>query len=109
MTEKLDEIEKRIRDHEKRITELEKNVFEKRTKPERKLKPEGLPDRILALRASNFFGEPRTDAEVHSEIVKTYPCDLNRVSVALFRLSKKKELRKTTKVGEDKDHVAYAW
>jgi hypothetical protein len=68
-----------------------------------------LPERILALRNNNFFRSPRTDADVHTEITKTYPCDLNRVSVALLRLSKKKELRRTTKVEENKEYIAYAW
>jgi len=109
MTEKMKEIEERIEEHEKRIAEIEKAIFEQRVKPEEKQKFKGLPERILALRDNNFFGSPRTDVEVHTEITKTYPCDLNRVSVALLRLSKKKELRRTAKVKENKEYVAYAW
>jgi len=68
-----------------------------------------LPGRILALREKGFFKDSRTDAEVHTEITKTYPCDLQRVRVALLRLSRKKELRRMTKKKENKEHVAYAW
>lgn len=89
MTQKIDEIEKTIQDHEKRISELEKAIFLEKVKPKEKREFKGLPERILALRHNNFFRSPRTDVEVHAEIIKTYPCDLNRVSVALLRLSKK--------------------
>ena len=109
MTEKIKELEERIEEHEKRIAAIEKANSKQKTKHEEKQKFKGLPERILALRDNNFFRTPRTDVEVHAEIIKTYPCDLNRVSVALFRLSKKKELRRTTIVKEDKEYVAYAW
>jgi len=109
VTEKIKEIEERIKEHEKRIAELEKAILLQKVKPEERPKFKGLPEKILALRDNNFFRSPRTDVEVHAEIMKTYPCDLNRVSVALLRLSRKKELRRTTKVKGSKEYVAYAW
>ncbi len=109
MTEKIEKIEERIEEHEKRIAELEKMIFLQKTKIEKEPKFKGLPERILALRDNGFFKSPRTDVETHMEIIKTYPCDLNRVSVALFRLFKKKELRRTAKTQEGKEHFAYAW
>jgi hypothetical protein len=105
----MKKIEERIEEHEKRIAELERTVLLKETKIKKKPKFKGLPERVLALRDDDFFKDPRTDVETHREIMKTYPCDLNRVSVALFRLSKKKELRRTTKVQDGNEHVAYAW
>ena len=68
-----------------------------------------LPSRILALRESGFFKQPRTDLEAHAEISKSYSCDRNRVSMALLRLSNKRELRRTEKEADGKQVRAYAW
>ena len=77
--------------------------------PRGRRQPESLPDHILALRNSGFFAKPKTPAEIHAELQTSYHCELNRVEVALFRLQRRKELRKTSKVVGGKTQVAYVW
>jgi hypothetical protein len=67
-----------------------------------------LPKRIIELRNSGFFSVPRTAREVHESLRSTYPCEVDRVAMALLRL-KKKELRKASKVVDGKKQVAYVW
>jgi hypothetical protein len=68
-----------------------------------------LPDRIIDLRDKGVFAQAKTAREVHEKLSTTYPCDLNRVGVALARLVKRKMLRKASKVVDGKKQVAYAW
>ena len=68
-----------------------------------------LTDHILALRDQEFFKQPMTANEVHVEVEKIYPCDLNRVEVALIRMHKRRELRKSSKTIEKKQKIAYVW
>lgn len=69
----------------------------------------GLPGHILALREGGFFREPRTPSEVHAKLLETYHCLLNRVQMALLRLHRRRELRKTTKKIDEQEQVAYVW
>ena len=64
---------------------------------------------LLRQRDAGFFKEAKTAKEVRSKLQTVYPCELNRVEVALFRLHKKKQLRKTSKIVEKKKQVAYVW
>ncbi len=68
-----------------------------------------LPEHILSLREAKFFSQPRTSDEVHKELQPTYACEDNRVAMALLRLANKKQLRKATKVINDREYKAYAW
>ena len=68
-----------------------------------------LRDHILHLRSQGFFHEPRTANGVHAEVQKTYRCQLDRVQMALLRLLRKRELRKTVKSIGGRDQVAYVW
>jgi len=68
-----------------------------------------LPQRIIRLREKGYFASPRVYNEVHAEIQKEYPCDPARVRVALIRLQRNKQLRKTSKNYGGKDLTAYAW
>jgi hypothetical protein len=68
-----------------------------------------LPQRIIRLREKGYFASPRVFTEVHTEIQKEYPCDPDRVRVALIRLQRNKQLRKTSKNYGGKDLTAYAW
>ena len=68
-----------------------------------------LSDYIIELRDGGFFRQPKTAREVHIKLQMTYPCDANRVAVALVRLSQKKRLRKTSKTQGDKRVTAYVW
>jgi len=72
-------------------------------------KAKGLPEHILTLREDGFFCEPRTPSEVHAKLLESYHCLLNRVQMALLRLHRKRELRKTTKKIVDHEHIAYVW
>ncbi len=66
-----------VRDKSKALTRSQT------AKPSR---PLPLTQRILILRSEGFFKVPKTSVEVHTKIVRTYPCDLNRVTIALRRL-----------------------
>src|SRR5881397_3657400 len=65
-----------------------------------------LPQRIIRLREKGYFASPRVYTEVHTEIQKEYPCDPDRVRVALIRLQRNKQLRKTSKNYGGKDLAA---
>ena len=80
-----------------------------KVKREKRSKPESLTDRIIVLRDSGFFKQPKSAFEVYSEISKTYPCDRNRVEVGLTRLSGRRKLRRVEKMEADKKVVAYVW
>ncbi len=62
---------------------------------------------ILQLRDAGFFRQSKAAPEIHRKLQPTYPCDLNRVEVALYRLKKGRRLRKTSK--GKKKQVAYVW
>lgn len=66
-----------------------------------------LPRHILALQESQFFKQPKTALEVHAKLQPIYPCDINRVEVALVRLRKRGKLRKSSKLVKGKLFVAY--
>lgn len=70
---------------------------------------ESLPDRIIVLRDSGFFKQPKTIPEVHAKLQSTYGCELDRVVMALLRLSKRKLLRITSKVVGGRKLKAYVW
>lgn len=97
-----------------RLKRLEKAVFGSRPKEDARKTGKGssrggLPAHLLNLRDSAFFKEPRTVKETHAKIQSNYPCDLNRVAVALLRLQKRRQLRKTSKGVGDNKQVAYVW
>lgn len=68
-----------------------------------------LPDCIVEVRDAGFFKEPRTAREVHEKLRSTYPCELNRVVMALLRLNERKRLRRASKLVDKKKQVAYVW
>jgi hypothetical protein len=67
-----------------------------------------LPQRILELRNGGFFSVARTAREVQESLRSSYPCEVDRVAMALLRL-KRKELRKASKIIDGKRQVAYVW
>lgn len=71
--------------------------------------PKGLPDHILDLRSQGFFTQPRAPSEVHTQLSRTYHCEFERVKVALLRLQRRRELRKTAKEIAGQERVAYVW
>ncbi len=68
-----------------------------------------LSEHIIKLRNSGFFSRPRTAREVHGKLQGSYHCEIKRVGVALIRLQKARELRKTNKTENNKTNVAYVW
>lgn len=103
----LKEINKMLQDHEKRIRALEGYpVLPKKGKAS---DSQSLGDHIVNLRGKKYFSQPKTAREVHTKLQSIYPCDLNRVEVALVRLSQKKQLRKTSKILNGKKILAYVW
>jgi hypothetical protein len=68
-----------------------------------------LPDHILGLRDAGFFKEARSGVEVHAALQEKYPCQTDRVHVALLRLQRRRTLRKTKKSTDGKEQVAYVW
>jgi hypothetical protein len=72
-------------------------------------KPNNLPEHILHLRDHGFFKQARTGNEVYSAVQEKYPCQIDRVQMALLRLQRKRSLRKTSKVVDKREQVAYVW
>jgi len=68
-----------------------------------------LTELVLQLRDNGFFKNPKSSKEVHAEVLKSYHCAPDRVTMALIRLHKKKELRNTTVQIDDKRITAYVW
>ncbi len=102
------EISRILDDHEKRISHLESSLSKPKTsKPVRDKRK--LSDHIIELRDKGFFSQPKTAEEVHKKLQESYHCELNRVAVALFRLSKRQQLRRASKVVDKKSYQAYVW
>jgi hypothetical protein len=103
------DIQRTIKDHEKRISLLEAtlNTHKKPIAPRKQNK--NLTSQIILLRDKNYFVQPKIAEEVHVKLQQTYHCELNRVSVALLRLARRKQLRRATKMKDDKTYQAYVW
>lgn len=104
----LQKINKLLQDHEIRISALE-GPRGKANKPELNDKKSSLSDHITELRDSGFFSQPKTAEETHVKLTKKYPCELNRVAVALVRIGRRKQLRKASKILDKKKYQAYVW
>jgi hypothetical protein len=70
---------------------------------------ETLPDRILKLRDTGFFNPAKAPSEVRTRLNPNYPCELDRVTMALLRLQRRRALRKTSKIVDGKKCAAYVW
>lgn len=95
-----------------RVERLEKAVFGDRATGAKKASDasrRGLPAHILALRGKGYFKEPKTAAEVHRKLTTNYRCEPDRVAMALLRLQRRKQLRKSSKKVGKKKQVAYVW
>jgi hypothetical protein len=68
-----------------------------------------LPDHILSLRDAGYFGQSRTAAEVNKKLQSKYDCEVDRVTMALLRLQRRKKLRKASKKVDDRKQTAYVW
>ena len=101
------DVSKKLQDHERRISALEKklNVKEPKIRGNR----QSLSDHIIDLRDAGFFSQQKTAEEIHTKLTGKYSCELNRVAVALLRLTEKKQLRITSKVVDKKKFKAYVW
>ena len=77
--------------------------------PSDKSEKNTLPARILELRDKGFFAQPKTARDTHAKLRASYPCELNRVEVALSRLGERKKLRKASKLVGGKKQAAYVW
>lgn len=96
------------KNHEKRISALE-SLFIKPKKSKIDLAKRSLSDHLIELRDSGFFAQPKTAEDSHKKLMGTYPCELNRVAVALVRISERKQLRKASKNIDKKKYKAYVW
>lgn len=97
-----------INDHERRISHLE-SLLSRPVSPALAQEKRALNDHIIDLRNKGFFSQPKTAGETHSKLQDTYSCERNRVEVALLRLSKRHQLRLTSKVVDNKRYQAYVW
>jgi hypothetical protein len=68
-----------------------------------------LPSQILSLRDGGFFKQAKTPQETHTGLQSSYPCELDRVVVALIRLARKRKLRKASKLTGRIRKIAYVW
>jgi hypothetical protein len=91
------------------LTNEPASIPSKRARTHAHQEPLNLPDHILALRDAGFFKQSRTGNEVHSALQEKYPCQTDRVQMALLRLQRKRLLRKTKRSVDGKEQVAYVW
>jgi hypothetical protein len=96
-----------LKDHEKRISALELFIGSSK-KQKIKAGKQSLSDHILELRDNGFFSQPKTAEETHTKLNPKYPCESNRVAMALLRLADGRQLRKTSKTISGKKYKAYA-
>jgi hypothetical protein len=68
-----------------------------------------LPSQILGLRDGGFFKQAKTPLETHAGLQSSYPCELDRVVVALIRLTRRHKLRKASKLKGRVRQIAYVW
>lgn len=103
------QMEKMLRDHEARIAKLELLFGEngKLAKAQKRGARASLTDHIVSLRDGGFFSQPKISEDVQKKLQGVYHCKLDRVSMALFRLAKHRELRRTTKSVNGKSYQAY--
>jgi hypothetical protein len=95
-----------------RIERLEEAVFgsmrpKEVTAGPKSVQTMALPDHILKLRDTGFFNSAKTSSEVHARLQTKYPCEPDRVAMALLRLQRRRELRKASKVTGGRKQVAY--
>lgn len=102
------EIKKILENHEKRLKRLEGEPIS-RVNDSAANGRKTLTKVILSSRDSGNFSSPKTAEEIHEKIQRSYPCEINRVAVALLRLSKRKQLRIASKTVSGKKHKAYTW
>jgi hypothetical protein len=98
----------------KRLERLERAVFgghvaKAAAKQPGRSRDGALPAHIIKLKDQGFFRTPKTGTEVREKLQPAYHCDADRVAMALLRLHKRKQLRKTTKRAGAKKQVAYVW
>jgi hypothetical protein len=106
--------EKAIQGILSRLTRLEKAVFKSvpdkgSGDADKASDSKALPAHILKLRDKDFFKGPKTAGEVREKLKSTYPCEHDRVAMALLRLQRRRLLRKSSKVIGDKKQLAYVW
>ncbi len=70
MTEKIEEIQRIIGDHEKRITELEKAITAEKPKPKYERGFKGLSGGIEYLVSRGFLNAPKLAKEIQEELAK---------------------------------------
>jgi|SRR3989338_2254136 len=105
MDENIDDI---LNDHEKRISALESLSSKSKLSHSVKEK-KSLTDYAIELRDKNFFSQPKTAEETHKKLQGVYNCELDRVAMCLLRLASNKQLRKASKMINDKKYKAYVW
>ncbi len=103
----IEEIKRKLQDHEERLNKLELKGRPK--KQEMDVSKKTLSDHIIDLRDTDFFSEPKTAKEVNDNLKGKYHCELNRIEVALKKISDRKDLRKTSKMISEKKYKAYVW
>jgi hypothetical protein len=71
--------------------------------------PTTLPGHILKLRDGGFFKQSKAPTEVHKKLNPIYECEFDRVAMALLRLQRRKQLRKSSKKAGKRQLAAYVW
>ena len=102
------DVSKKLQDHERRISALEK-ILDNVKKPKIRGNKQSISDHIIELRDAGFFSQQKTAEETHTKLSGKYPCELNRVAVALVRLAGRKQLRVSSKVVGKKKYKAFVW
>lgn len=105
------QLEKMLHSLEARIVKLELSYGEKKkaAKAHRRKSRASLTDHIVSLRDAGFFSQPKISEDVQKKLQGVYHCKLDRISMALLRLAKHRELRRTTKSANGKSYQAYVY
>lgn len=106
---KTDDISHRLAAIEKRLATLEQKTTVTRKQSQSRALATSLPDCIISIRSNGFFKKPRSIDEVHEHIQNEYSCEVDRVSMALLRLAKRRELRKCFVMKNDRKFKAFVW
>jgi len=106
--ENIDEIIDEYQKIDQRVRSILGAIPQEKTVTEKKI-PEGtLQGRILSLRNEGFFNTPKSAGMVRKELrTRGVHYSLDRVSIGLLRLVRKKELRRLAELVEGKEVYKY--
>jgi hypothetical protein len=106
--ESIDEVVGEYQAMDLKVRNILGAIPEEKAGAERKIPAGTLQGRILNLRSEGFFNTPKTVGMVRKDLkTKGIHYSLDRISIALLRLVRKKELRRLAELVEGKEVYKY--